>query len=301
MIWADLFGGFGGATAGILSAGGTVAYAADHWELAVRVHSDNHPSVKHECQDLCQADFAALPAFEALWASPACQGHSTGSQPRRRAYHDAMRGTAWAVVHCAEVTRPSVLVVENVPRFARWDLYPEWKSCLRKLGYQVVEHLLMATDYGVPQLRQRLFVVGSLRTLALRRQPKPMRMPAFAPHLESPGGGWRPLTESGDDACRRMTEASKRWRKPCLVQHVTGHKGIPLSEPIRTITTKAQWCLVDGYRYRWLTPRELARGMGFPDSFRLPDETLENLKRGIGNAVPPPMAAGIAGAVMEAA
>lgn len=54
----------------------------------------NHPETEHVCQDLRQADWTSLPRFDLLWASPACQGYSTASQPKRRAYHDAMRATA---------------------------------------------------------------------------------------------------------------------------------------------------------------------------------------------------------------
>jgi site-specific DNA-cytosine methylase len=100
-----------------------------------------------------------------------------------------------------------------------------------------------------------------------------------------------------------MLEASRRFNGgACLVQHVTGHRGIPLTEPIRTITTKAQWTLVAHDRYRWLTLRELARAQGFADTFRLPTGVSESDgKRLIGNAVPPPLARGVISAVREAA
>ena len=48
--------------------------------------------------DLRQADWTTLPEYDLLCASPACQGHSPASQPRRRLYHDALRATAFAVI-----------------------------------------------------------------------------------------------------------------------------------------------------------------------------------------------------------
>jgi site-specific DNA-cytosine methylase len=88
----------------------------------------------------------------------------------------------------------------------------------------------------------------------------------------------------------------------CLSQHTTGHQGVPLHEPIRTITTKDQWIVVDGDRYRPLTLREYARAMGFRDSYVWPDELARaEVVTGLGNAVPPPMAADVVRAVLEAA
>jgi DNA (cytosine-5)-methyltransferase 1 len=74
--------------------------------------------------------------------------------------------------------------------------------------------------------------------------------------------------------------------------------GVPLSEPIRTVTTKDQWAVVDGALYRPLTLRENARAMGFPDAWRWPEgATRGDVVKGLGNAVPP----GLARAVLERA
>jgi hypothetical protein len=115
----DLFAGWGGFTLGAEQAGVRVVWAANHWPLAVEAHARNHPHTEHACQDLRQADWTRLPAYDLLLASPACQGHSQASQPKRRAYHDAMRATAWAVVDCADVTEPRAIVVENIAKFER--------------------------------------------------------------------------------------------------------------------------------------------------------------------------------------
>jgi len=69
----------------------------------------------------------------------------------------------------------------------------------------------------------------------------------------------------------------------------TGHRGVPLHEPIRTITTQDHWKLVDGDQSRQLTVRELARAMGFPDSYKIPDMKRGQALTGIGNAVCPPV------------
>lgn len=299
----DLFAGWGGFTLGAQMAGVEVVYAANHWPVAVDVHSRNHPSVQHECQDLRQADWTKLPRYDLLLASPACQGHSTASQPRRRAYHDPMRATAWAVVDCADVTEPSAIVVENVPSFTRWRLYPVWREALERLGYRLQEHRVLATHHGVPQRRDRLFVVGLRNGRQIRLPLWLGTEPSFLPCIEFTDDNWRPIASAGPGARARMVAASLLHQgQPCLVQHVTGHRGISVREAIRTITTKAQWTLVEGDRYRWLTTRELARGMGFPESFTWDDSLpREKVIRGLGNAVCPPVGRDVVGAVAQEA
>lgn len=297
----DLFAGWGGFTLAAESCGVRVAWAANHWPLAVDAHRFNHPATEHVCQDLRQADWTALPRYELLLASPACQGHSSASQPKRRHYHDAMRATAWAVVDCAEVTRPRAIVVENVPAFMHWQLYPNWQEALRVLGYHVDAKVLLASHCGVPQRRERLFVVATRKAFTLRL-PRVVREPDFGQCVQWDEGDWRPVTHASPGAQERIARAQRAHGPRCLVQHVTGHPGVPLDEPIRTITTKDQWAIVDGRRYRPLTERENARGMGFPDHYGWPSTaTRRQVITGLGNAVPPPMARVVIQQVLEAA
>jgi DNA (cytosine-5)-methyltransferase 1 len=298
----DLFAGFGGFTAGAEMAGVRVVYAANHWPLAVQTHELNHPTARHECQDLRQANWSSLPGFDLLLASPACQGHSRASQPRRRVYHDAMRATAWSVVDCADVTQPKAIIIENVLAFKAWRLYPMWRAALEALGYRLTELLVDAARHGVPQRRKRLFIVG-LRGRKQLHFASPLRPEtAFSECLEEPdGGGWKRVDCAAPGARDRIRLAQNKSGKRCLVQHVTGHPGVPLDQAIRTITTQDHWILVDGDAYRTLTARELMRGMGFSDSYELPDAPRTHLIRGIGNAVAPPVARDLIQAVLEAA
>lgn len=305
MRFVDLFAGFGGFTCGAEQASGELVWAANHWPLAVQTHAANHPSGRHECQDLRQADFSALPTYDVLLASPACQGHSQCAQPARarqaatRRTHDALRATAWAVVDCADVTRPPALVVENVPDFRRWALYPVWREALEVLGYHLTESVLDASALGVPQRRKRLFIAGSLRrapNLDFSRAEEP----AFGPHIEWAAGNWRPVGKASHGARRRIELARKRHGQRFLTQHVTNHPGVPLDEAIRTVTTKDQWAVVDGDSYRPLTQRETARAMGFPDAYQVPNVSRADWVRGFGNAVCPPVAARVFGRAAEA-
>lgn len=293
----DLFSGWGGFTCAAQQAGVDVVWAANHWPLAVEAHALNHPQTEHVCQDLRQADWTALPAYDLLLASPACQGHSSASQPNRRPIHDAMRATAWAVVDCADATEPRGILVENVPRFTRWRLYPQWRSALFAIGYHLAELLVTASRHGAPQRRTRLFIVATRKRVANAfyefhdlATERAAELP-FGPCIDWDDGDWRPRTAASPDAQRRMERAVRNHGARCLSQHVTGHPGVPLHEPIRTITTKDQWVVVDGDRYRPLTVRETARGMGFPEAYSWPPGAKRRAQIvGLGNAVCPPPA-----------
>jgi DNA (cytosine-5)-methyltransferase 1 len=136
----DLFAGAGGFSEGARMAGVRVAWAANHWPQAVEFHSLNHPDTAHSCQDLQQADWRAVPRHDIMLASPACQGHSL-ARGKDRPHHDALRSTAWAVVACAEYHRSPVILVENVPEFRQWVLYPAWCSALYRLGYAPLQQI----------------------------------------------------------------------------------------------------------------------------------------------------------------
>jgi DNA (cytosine-5)-methyltransferase 1 len=295
----DLFAGWGGFTLGAEMAGAQVLWAANHWRLAVDAHQANHPRVRHACQDLRQADWTSLPQYDLLCASPACQGHSTASQARRRQYHDAQRNTAFAVIDCCDITEPAYVLVENVLKFREWRHYPYWCGMMREMGYHLTERVARASHHGVPQRRDRLFIFGSKR----RAIKPPLQMafePAFGPCIDWDEGNWRHVSKASPGGRERL-EASRRCGQQALVQHTTGHRGIPLSEPIRTITTQDQWVVRDGDMYRPLTLRELARGMGFPDDYMWPKATRRDTLKGLGNAVCPPVARDLISYIQEAA
>jgi DNA (cytosine-5)-methyltransferase 1 len=286
----DLFAGWGGFTLGAERAGLEVVWASNHWELAVRAHRLNHPATTHTCQDLRQADWTTLPSYDILLASPACQGHSQASQPKRRLYHDADRATAWAVVDCVDVTEPNLIVVENVLDFRRWRLYATWRQALEKLGYHLQEVVVTASEHGVPQRRTRLFVLASRKRQPRVELARYTETP-FGPCIEWNEGRWRPIRDASANARKRMLHARQRCGSQFLTQHVSNHPGVPLTEPCRTITTKDQWAVVNGHFYRPFTIREYARAMGFPDHYEWPlDASRKDVIKGLGNAVPPPVA-----------
>lgn len=294
----DLFAGLGGFTEGATMAGVEVVWAANHWESAVQYHSHNHQDVVHSCQDLHQANWAEVPGHDLLLASPACQGH-TPARGKERPHHDATRSTAWAVVSCLEFHKPSFAIVENVPKFMDWKLYPAWRMAVECLGYSISPHIVDSADFGVPQHRTRVFIVLSRSkhpvTLDL---PKREHVP-IAPSIDWHGFDWSPVADHCQStrarAARGTRECGKRFVMPYYGSG-SGETGRSLDRPLGTVTTRDRWALVDGDRMRMLQPPEYRAAMGFRDTYILPAKRSLAIHL-LGNAVCPPVAQAIISAV----
>lgn len=300
----DLFSGAGGFTEGARLAGARVTWAADHWPLAVEYHEANHPETGHVCQDLHQTDWGLVPAHDVTMASPACTGHSL-ARGKERPHHDVMRSTAWAVVSCAEHHRAPVVLVENVPEFQKWLLYPSWEDGMRRLGYSIAPHVVDAADHGVPQHRKRLFLVCTQSTaplyLDLPRQP----YVPVADIIEWDAHAWTPINKPGR-AARTLSrikagraEFGERFVAP-YYSRGNGLKGRSIYRPLGTVTTHDRWSVIDGDRMRMLQIPESRAAMGFRADYILPGNKKAALHM-LGNAVCPPVAADILTAIWRAA
>lgn len=300
----DLFAGAGGFSTGATMAGAQVVWAANHWPVAVKWHSANHPGTDHACQDLQQADFRDAPAHDILLASPACQGHSR-ARGAEKAHHDALRSTAWAVVTCAEVHRPAVALVENVPEFAEWTLYPAWCAAMHAMGYALSPLIIDAADRGVPQNRRRLFVVATRS-----RYPIELRLPrreavTAANVIDFQSGNWSHVHKPGRSTRTLVRIAAgrsahgDRFVAPYYGSG-SGETGRSLHRPLGTITTRDRWAVIDGNRMRMLSADECRKAMGFPEGYLLPTTHREAVHL-LGNAVCPPVARDLIQAIKEAA
>lgn len=300
----DLFAGLGGFSEGAEQAGCRVVWAANHWQTAVETHAANHPEVEHLCQDLHQADWTQVPDHDLILASPACQGH-TRARGKERPHHDATRSTAWAVVSAVECHRPALGVIENVPEFTRWALFPAWCSALHALGYSVSPHLVDAADHGVPQHRVRVFIALTQSKHPIQLAlPQRKHVPASS-IIDFADGRWSPIDRPGRSAATlaRIDAGRKRYGARFLSPYYgsgSGKTGRCLSRPIGTITTKARWAVIDGDRMRMVSVGESRDAMGFPGTYKLPSDAPTAIHM-LGNAVPPPAARDFIDALRQAA
>lgn len=296
----DLFAGAGGFSEGARMAGVHVKWAANHWRLAVDFHGQNHPETAHSCQDLQQANWREVPGHDVMLASPACQGHSP-ARGKEQPHHDALRSTAWAVVACAEYHRSRVVLVENVPEFRRWLLYPAWCDAMQRLGYAVAPHIVDSADHGVPQHRERLFLVCTQSKHPLHLNlPKRAHRP-IGDVIEWDAHQWRQIDRPGRSAktLQRVAAGRAEFGARFVAPYYSSGSGLTgrsIHRPIGTITTRDRWAVVDGDRMRMLQVPEAKAAMGFPARYALPGTHREALFM-LGNAVCPPVAADLLAAI----
>lgn len=297
----DLFAGAGGSSLGAELAGLEVIAAVNHWPIAVESHAANHPLARHYCEDAAVLDPTELPAHDVLVASPSCTGH-TRARGTDRPHHDTARATAWCVIRVAEAQRPGAIVVENVPDFLRWVLFPAWRAALEALGYVVAVHELDAADAGVPQHRRRAIITAGQRRSLPVRLASQAHTPARAV-LDLEGGSWRPWREYAPRSVARIESAQRRRGRDVLVPYYgspSSHAGVSLDAPIGTLTTRDRYVLVRGEYARVLTVQEQLALSGFPRDYVLHGTRREQIMQ-VGNAVPPPLAAAVLRQVIAAA
>lgn len=290
----DLFAGLGGSSTGARKAGVDIVWAANHWQAAVSAHAMNHPETIHACQDLHQANFAAVlalaPKLDLLLASPCCQGHSKArGKANGNPQHDASRSTAWAVPAAAEVLLPAGIIVENVPEFLQWSLFPAWEYAMQRLGYSLAPHIVDCADLGVPQNRVRMFIICTRS-----KNPLKLKLPKL-PHVSAESfidfevGRWSAVNKPGRAASTldRVASGRSQFGDRFLISYYGNTKtGRSLQRPIGTITTRDRWAVVDGDRMRILTKEENMLAMSFPADYITPPSHKLTVHMA-GNAVPP--------------
>ena len=192
----DLFSGFGGLTLGIEKAGFTTILAANHNRYKIEVHERNHPTVEHWIADLINEDVPAyhsvrdLPRADLLVAGVTCTNHSQANT--KKAYAQGMslfdlddpdfeervtrserdRATANCVLHYADQHHPMMILVECTTELQSWGpaipgkrkvgdgtTYRWWLGEFGKLGYAHKVLYLNSMFFGVPQSRDRLYIV----------------------------------------------------------------------------------------------------------------------------------------------
>lgn len=304
----DLFCGIGGNSWGAQQAGVEIVAGFDKWELAGKVYKDNFPNARFYLEDLSRLKIADLNRIrqeigpiDLILASPECTSHSVarGGRPKSE---ESLR-LSWDVWRFAEVFRPRWMVIENVAAMKSWPHYKDFLRILHeKSGYHCLEQPLMASDFGVPQRRYRLYILCDREGL-----PAPVIAPggqeAPARQVLSPDGRYpfSPLDKPGRAAktiarAERGFAALGRETPFLMVYYGTDHAGgwQTLEQPLRTVTTLDRFALVrpDGngsHEMRMLQPPELQAAMGFPQKFRLEHGVRRDRIHLLGNAVCPPV------------
>ena len=162
----DMFAGIGGFRAGLDRAGGfrCVGHCEidKHADASYRaIHDIGEEEVYYP--DAREIDPGAMPDFDLLCAGFPCQPYSLSG--KRRGFEDARGTLFFEIARLAEARKPAFLCLENVPGLLSHDqgrTFYAILASLHELGYGLEWSVCNSADYGTPQARRRLFLVGYL-------------------------------------------------------------------------------------------------------------------------------------------
>jgi len=167
----DLFCGAGGLSAGFAAAGYSVVGGIDNWAAACESFAANEPGAAVRCGDIREIDADEYAAaigrqVDLVLGGPSCQGFSTSSGLSRngRQRHDPRNSLFIEFVRFVTALKPYWIIMENVPGLLLYDRGAVGKAVLeefQRIGYSVIPMILLAADFGVPQLRRRVFFIGN--------------------------------------------------------------------------------------------------------------------------------------------
>ena len=207
---------------------------------------------------------------------------------------DGARTTLYkAMVETVKRTNPSVFVAENVKGLLMnhsKDFYEEILSDFRALGYEVSAKLYLAADYGVPQMRERVFIVGT------KGRAKPFIPPEIVLKKDKRITAKQALDDLRDVPENR--DISHIWSR-AEPSNEQGSRVLKPDRPADTIRAECHGNIQFHYELkRRISMREAARIQSFPDNFIF-SSGLRDTERQVGNAVPPVLAWHIANAVRD--
>lgn len=165
----DIFSGAGGLSLGAEMAGIRVAYAVEKDWSAAETYRFNHHGTEVICDDIHQVNpIEHLPHLNEddqliVFGGPPCQGFSL-SNTMTRNMENPNNSLFEEFVRFVAILQPTWFLFENVEGFMRFEngkIRDTVKTCFEELGYTVNDSLLTASDYGVPQHRNRFIMVGN--------------------------------------------------------------------------------------------------------------------------------------------
>lgn len=251
-----------------------------------------------ECQhkdiNLVSAD--EIPDHDILTGGFPCQSFSVVAQnPKRLGYKDDKKGKLFfEMCRILKEKKPAVFVAENVKGLLsanKGEAFPLVIQEFENAGYHVKYKVLNASHYGVPQKRERVFIVGfrDKRAFDAFEFPEPVTIdnPRVIKEIIDPEHTIEDKHYFSEKAVQGMqaTKHAKTMNKGRAqdVNQPSNTVGAHLAK-VSLNSTDPVLC-IDG-RYRMFTPREVARIQSFPESFQLPGSRTTNYKA-LGNAVAP--------------
>lgn len=296
----DLFAGIGGIRLGFQSVGGKGVFASEWDELAAVTYEANFGEKPQG--DITKVDPSDIPDHDILLAGFPCQPFSIiGAQ---KGFGDTRGTLFFNVEEILRVKCPPAALLENVKQFKTHDDGRTFCTVINRLsdlGYYTHTAVLNALHYGVPQKRERTFIVCFRADLAFEF-PKPQaKMPSLADVLEPEDKVDPKFIASDRIQSKRLQRLREQGISPFYpsVWHENkgGAIGIhPFSCALRH-NASHNYLLVNGRRR--LTPRECLRLQGFPETYKIVVDH-RAIRAQAGNSVAVPVIRAIAHQMVQA-
>ena len=332
-VAVDLFSGGGGLTLGLKEAGFLVCAAVEYDKHASATYAVNHPETILYSKDIRNVTGAELLStsptsrIDLIAACPPCQGFSTLTSKYKK--NDPRNELIFEFARIIREVMPKTLMMENVPGLTRKGahLFNPVISELESLGYKITYEILNVADYGIPQHRRRLVVLGSLSSKlaipapthcensdgmlpnwqtvreAISKIPEPMTL-ADTRAIGGPRKlGWNVVRNLGALNIARLkatragtsrAELPKSLRPACHQKdggfsNVYGRMSWDKPSPTITggCTTLSKGRFGHPSELRTISVREAAALQSFPENYVFETEFIDQACTIIGNALPP--------------
>lgn len=296
MTFIDLFAGLGGFRIALESLGAKCIYSNEWDEPVQKVYADNFGDLPEG--DITKVDEKNIPDHDILCAGFPCQAFSISG--KQRGFEDSRGTLFFDVARIVKEKQPKVVFMENVKNFANHDggrTLEVVKATMEELGYQFHQKVLNAVDYGVPQKRERIYMICFRNDLNVAgfQYPEPFELTRHVEdfllddekmvehlYVERPDTYYN---DRKDDAYSNKTVRLGTVNKGGQGERIYSTKGIAitLSAYGGGVFAKTGGYLVNG-KTRKLHPRECARIMGYPDTYKISGSASQAYKQ-FGNSV----------------
>ncbi|MCF6340598.1 MAG: DNA cytosine methyltransferase [Sulfurimonas sp.] len=287
----DLFAGVGGIRLGFeqaFSNNTNFVFSSEIDKHAQKTYSDNFKDIPHG--DITQIDEKDIPSHDIILAGFPCQAFSVAGY--RKGFEDTRGTLFFDVARIAKYHKPKVLFLENVKGFVGHDngnTFKIVKKTLEDLGYKVYSEVLNSKDYGIPQNRERIYIVAFLDNSVEFEFPKKIKLSKKIKDClisdidEKYYYNNKPLYKRiKDDVIdensiyqwrRQYVRENKSKVCPTLTANMgTGGHNVPI--------------IKDSKGIRKLTPRECANFQGFPKNYKISKDIVDShLYKQFGNSV----------------
>ncbi|MEB4819560.1 MULTISPECIES: DNA (cytosine-5-)-methyltransferase [Bacillus cereus group] len=302
----DLFAGIGGVRLAFQKKGGLSVFASEWDKFAVKTYKMNYG--EEPAGDITQVPIEQIPEHNILLGGFPCQPFSQAGL--KKGFEDTRGTLFFDIARILKIRKPQAFLLENVKQLKGHNKGKTLETILRvlreDLDYTVDYKVLRAADFGVPQNRERVYIVGFYNPLGGKEIPFTFPEPIYTPTRVGD------ILENQVDEKYTISDRLYQGHLRRKEEHKKKGNGFGFSlfneDSPYTNTISARYfkdgseILInqgEGKNPRKLTPRECARLQGFPEEFVIPVSDTQAYRQ-FGNSVAVPVVEAIAKNMVEA-